>query len=108
MRKSTVLEQDLILRQALSLLELTLPVTQEQLKARYRELAKLYHPDLGGDETTFAGIVKAVGVVSLHVTTEPVAAKCLSCGGEKYVIITNGIHSMRMLCSMCLGAGVIT
>lgn len=46
-------------QQALAVLGLPLTATPQQIKQRYRRLAKKYHPDLGGDPRQMQRIVAA-------------------------------------------------
>lgn len=46
-------------QQALSVLGLPLTATQEEIKRRYRTLAKRYHPDRGGDQRQMQRIIAA-------------------------------------------------
>lgn len=46
-------------QQALAVLGLPAGATQQQIKQRYRRLAKQYHPDLGGDPRQMQRIVAA-------------------------------------------------
>ncbi len=43
----------------LEALGLTAPVTEEQIKKRFKDLAKLHHPDKGGDSSIFIEILDA-------------------------------------------------
>lgn len=46
-------------QQALAVLGLPPDATRQQIKRRYRELAKKYHPDLGGDQKEMRRIIAA-------------------------------------------------
>jgi curved DNA-binding protein len=46
-------------QQALSVLGLPPNATPDQIKRRYRALAKRYHPDLGGDQRQMQKIIAA-------------------------------------------------
>ncbi len=46
-------------QQALSVLGLPLTATPQQIKRRYRSLAKRYHPDRGGDQRQMQRIIAA-------------------------------------------------
>ena len=46
-------------QQALAVLGLPPDATQQQIKRRYRELAKKYHPDRGGDQKEMRRIIAA-------------------------------------------------
>jgi DnaJ-class molecular chaperone len=47
------------IRDALLELGLIAPITKEELKGSYKEQARRYHPDLGGDVEKFARIKQA-------------------------------------------------
>ena len=44
--------------------------TQKDIKAAYRKLAKVHHPDSGGDPKTFMTIAKAYAILSRPDTRE--------------------------------------
>jgi curved DNA-binding protein CbpA len=46
-------------QQALALMGLPSTATRQQIKRRYRELAKKYHPDRGGDSREMQRLVAA-------------------------------------------------
>ena len=46
-------------QQALAVLGLPPDATRQQIKRRYRELAKKYHPDRGGDQQELRRIIAA-------------------------------------------------
>ena len=46
-------------QQALGVLGLPPDATKQQIKRRYRELAKKYHPDRGGDQREMQRIIAA-------------------------------------------------
>ena len=46
-------------QQALAVLGLPSDATRQQIKRRYRELAKKYHPDRGGDQKEMRRIIAA-------------------------------------------------
>ena len=46
-------------QQALAVLGLPPDATHQQIKRRYRELAKKYHPDRGGDQKEMRRIIAA-------------------------------------------------
>jgi DnaJ-domain-containing protein 1 len=46
-------------QQALTILGLPPNATQQQIKQRYRKLAKQYHPDRGGDQRQMQRIIAA-------------------------------------------------
>jgi hypothetical protein len=66
------------LRAALDLLNLDWPIDQARLRARYKDLAKLYHPDAtGGDrsaEEKLKDINRAYSLLKRRVPARPAAA----------------------------------
>jgi DnaJ-domain-containing protein 1 len=50
-------------QQALAVLGLPPDATRQQIKRRYRELAKKYHPDRGGDQKEMRRIIAAYQVL---------------------------------------------
>lgn len=81
--------------------ELGLPssATAEQVRDRFRELAKEHHPDHGGDPVVFRKWSelrdKALEEV---VTTTKSSAPCPKCEGRGYVERRRGLTSVRVLC----------
>jgi DnaJ-domain-containing protein 1 len=57
--RSSVVRPALERQQALAVLGLPPEATAQQIKQRYRRLAKKYHPDLGGDPRQMQRIVAA-------------------------------------------------
>jgi DnaJ-domain-containing protein 1 len=53
-------------QQALSVLGLPSNATPEQIKRRYRALAKRYHPDRGGDQRQMQRIIAAYEYLIKH------------------------------------------
>ena len=56
------------IREALSLLGLSLPFSQEDVKSRYRQLAKQWHPDLNPHDPTATEHMKALTAATQLVT----------------------------------------
>lgn len=56
------------LEYALRIFELKHSFTSEDLKRRYRQLAKSYHPDTGGDEASFKKLQSAYTLLQAHIT----------------------------------------
>lgn len=75
--------------------------TLDQVKARWRELARKHHPDLGGDALEFA----RVGEQYEAALRELEVRRCGACGGEGTVPSTMGFFTARLLCPTCHGAG---
>jgi DnaJ-class molecular chaperone len=75
--------------------------TPTELKAKYRELMKLNHPDQGGDGETFDKINKAYKK-ALEIV---LSSKCQECGGSGKIQHRNGLHSIGIKCPVCGGSG---
>jgi hypothetical protein len=56
----------LLRQQALAALGLPPNATRQQIKRRYRELAKRYHPDRGGDQRQMQRIIAAYEYLVKH------------------------------------------
>ena len=56
-------------QQALAVLGLPPDATHQQIKRRYRELAKKYHPDLGGDQKEMRRIIAAYQLLKKSSTS---------------------------------------
>jgi hypothetical protein len=50
--------------EAISLFELSQAFKQDELKQRFNELVKKYHPDIGGDPDKFRQIIEAYEILS--------------------------------------------
>ena len=85
----------------------------ENIKARYRELARLKHPDLGGDTDEFAAITEAGAVLTdegdrsahdraLRLFMDP----CVKCAGAglRYIQLTF-TQTVTRRCELCKGEG---
>ena len=63
------------LRQPLHTLGLEWPVSIEALKSRYKELAKLHHPDANGGDRAAEERLKAINIayaaLRTHLSAEP-------------------------------------
>jgi hypothetical protein len=75
------------LRQALTLLRLRWPTTEEALRAAFRKKALLHHPDRGGDPREFGALQAARDHVARVLAGELPALRtpppaCNRCGGE--------------------------
>ncbi len=95
----------------MSLLEIeTFPFTKDLLKTKYREKAKIYHPDKGGDEFTFVLINEAFN--SLLKITENICRSKNKCTYNGYlgsrIVSNNKDHRKDEIyekCNCCKGLG---
>lgn len=76
--------------------------TPEEVKAKWRELCMVHHPDRGGNAVEFNEIRKAYK----QAMEEASAPKpCTTCGGTGKVKHSHGFNSIDMPCPMCGGSG---
>lgn len=88
-------------------------ISQEELKARYLGLARVNHPDAGGDVAAFAALAEAWGVLGhpasraaydkeLRFTRVP----CPRCDGRGLTSkFSNASQEFRAKCRTCDGVG---
>ena len=84
------------------------------IKGRYYELARLHHPDLGGDPKVMASVNAAWEVLSNPLQKKQYDAKrkllckpCLTCKGEGVTYKQKGFTSrIAIKCATCAGTGV--
>jgi len=75
----------------------------EQLKARWRGLAAIHHPDRGGNSVEFSTIRNAYqAALKIEATEE---AKCKDCDGTGKVAVGKGFSKIQMTCQKCKGRG---
>lgn len=77
----------------------------EQLKARWRTLAKEHHPDANPDANVvmFTTIRNAYQAALKYESAEE--AKCKECGGTGKVLTGKGFNKLQMTCQACRGKG---
>lgn len=74
----------------------------EEVKAKWRELCMIHHPDRGGNAVEFNEIRKAYK----QAMEEASAPKpCGSCGGSGKVKHSHGFNSIDLPCPTCGGSG---
>ena len=74
----------------------------EQLKARWRSLASVHHPDRGGSSLEFSTIRNAYqAALKIEAVEE---AKCKKCDGTGKVLFGKGFNKIQMTCPLCKGA----
>jgi DnaJ-class molecular chaperone len=90
--------------QALVKLGLQRPLTIQQLKQRWRQLASEHHPDRGGDPNQFNDLRQAYETA----LKELIEQGCLTCEGTGYVVIQSGFNQLKMICKSCHGSGKVS
>lgn len=89
------------------------PLQEGSIKDAYRKLAKLHHPDAGGDPAQFAAIDRAKHLLLEQLKrTEALKprevlqkADCPNCKGMGRVVIRRGFGRMTITCGRCKGSG---
>jgi DnaJ-class molecular chaperone len=94
------------LERALEVLEL-LPYQRERatIRAAFRRLASVHHPDHGGDAATFATLREAYDVALEGATDEPLVISCGRCDGSGHITIVRGFYQATQRCPRCAGTG---
>ncbi len=83
-------------------LGLTMEAAPEAVRARFLELAKIHHPDVGGDPVAFQAIRQAHDL-ALEFAQRP--KPCLGCHGSKVQVVKNGFTTLKKMCPVCKGSG---
>jgi DnaJ-class molecular chaperone len=91
-----------------ALIQLGLPTdaTKDEVKQAWRRLAKLHHPDAGGDATTFHQLRLAYETAYRLAPTERDPTPCPDCRGRGKVQEPQGFRTVTRLCKTCRGSGV--
>ena len=82
---------------------LGLPTTAapEEVKARWRELARQHHPDHGGAIEEFQRLHDAY----VRAYAEALTAPCPACGGSGECAVLGGFNTLKLTCAVCVGSG---
>ena len=88
---------------AFRLLGLPDTATPDEVKAAWRKLAAVHHPDAGGDAETFNDYQLAYRDALEHAEAPK---RCVTCGGNGHVWAGTGFHMIKVMCDACLGKGV--
>lgn len=73
--------------------------TPEEVKAAWRNAARILHPDLGGDAAKFDELHSQY-LIALE-QAEANAADCPVCHGTRVQTIVNGFSSINLPCERC-------
>lgn len=83
-------------------LGLTSSASPDEVKAAWRKLAAVHHPDKGGDSAEFDRLRKTYS----EALAEAEAPKtCSKCGGNGKVQHANGWAKIDLVCTHCEGSG---
>lgn len=83
--------------EAFEILEISPESNKAQVKAAYRKLAAIHHPDRGGDGDKFDEVNQA------YQRALALAPECTNCGDEGSITTQRGFHSVRSICPICRG-----
>ena len=72
-----------------------------EVKARFRELSLVHHPDAGGDPAVFQTLHTAYLIAVAEAEERP----CPSCKGRGRVTVQRGWQAVEVPCEDCLGKG---
>lgn len=82
------------------ILELVKTASPDDIKDKYKMLAKVYHPDTGGGADKFIEITKAYkAALAISENTN-----CPHCTGGDYTEV-HGFSSIQVRCKVCSGTG---
>lgn len=87
---------------AFTILGVAATATVDEIKAKWRELCMIYHPDRGGDAAQFHDICTAYKVA---LASSRATKICMACAGVGKLKQTRGLHSVDLLCMACRGTG---
>lgn len=76
--------------------------TPDEVKAKWRELCMIHHPDRGGNPVEFDEIRRAYKIAHAEASA-PKA--CSTCSGTGKVKQTHGWTSVELPCPACGGSG---
>ncbi len=90
---------------ACRLLDVKPSATLRQLKARWRALAMVHHPDHGGDPTMFRTYLEAYEIVKASLTVSPpflrASGTCPLCHGTGFQTRRDGFFTLSWPCASC-------
>lgn len=76
--------------------------TPDEVKAKWRQLCMIHHPDRGGNPVEFDELRRAYKQAHAEAS-EP--KSCGSCGGSGKVTQSHGFNSIELSCPSCGGSG---
>ena len=76
--------------------------TPDEVKAKWRQLCMIHHPDRGGNPVEFDELRRAYKQVHAEAS-EP--KPCSACAGSGKVTQSHGFNSVEMPCPSCGGSG---
>lgn len=88
--------------EALEVLDFEAQPTLDELKARYKALARELHPDTGGTPANFARLNEAYRLLSIRA---PAKHPCEICSGTGRAFVHQGFYAIKVRCTACKGTG---
>lgn len=76
--------------------------TPSEVKARWRELCSIHHPDRGGNSVEFTTYRKAYNT-AMAIAAAP--KSCIHCLGTGRIKTTSGFNTIELSCLRCEGLG---
>lgn len=87
---------------AFQVLGLPETASPEEVKAKWRELCMIHHPDRGGNPVEFDEVRRAYKA-AYAIASEP--KQCGTCSGKGKVTQSHGFSSIELGCPACGGSG---
>ena len=76
--------------------------TPDEVKAKWRELCMVHHPDRGGNPVEFDEIRRAYKIAHAEASEPKV---CNGCQGSGKTRVSHGFSSVEVTCHYCSGTG---
>jgi len=90
---------------AFTILGLPVTATPDEVKAKWRELCSIHHPDRGGNAVDFTTYRKAYKTAMDEASSPKTCPRCHGTGRTK---TTNGFSTIELSCAQCGGLGHIS
>jgi DnaJ-class molecular chaperone len=87
---------------ALEKFGLATKATPEEVKAEWRRLASIHHPDKGGDAVEFSRLIRLYKAAHAEASAPKPCPQCLGTGKVKQ---SHGFSSIDLPCAACGGSG---
>ena len=88
----------------LEMLDLPDDASAVEIKTRWRQLAKLHHPDHGGDGEVFNKLREAYNKAYKQAMKPK---RCPECNGTKRIFTNHGFATTSLTCQTCKGTGEV-
>jgi len=81
--------------------------TADEIRAHFRRLAKVHHPDKGGDAQQFQALQERFRAAIGAADAPPLLGACPACNGTGRTTTLAGFYSIKLACGECGGAGEV-